>query len=414
MTTPTDARAGALPWERRWPGGWPRHRTSIGLALVVAAIELVAVQVRVPGSHGGEVGGFGYALLLIGPAALIWRRISPLTTLAVALGSTYFYLVIGLPTAVYFMAAFIAIVTAASRARRVAVWAITAVWFLLVVGLATIGRDGYVLIYNVVIHGVTGSTAVVAGALTALALLMGEAVRSQRERIAEFRRAREHADRARGEQTRRQASDERLRIARELHDVLGHHLSLINVRAGVALHLLDSDKAQARDALSAIKLASAEALREVRTVLATLTPREEAAPRAPALGLDAIEDLAAEAEAAGTPVRITRTGDPRALPGEVERAAYRIVREALTNVRRHAGAGAMVTVTVGYSAEGLAVQVEDTGGGPAQSSTDADAGNGIAGMRERATALGGRLHTGPGKGGVGFVVEAFLPVEEGT
>src|SRR4029453_644109 len=112
-------------------------------------------------------------------------------------------------------------------------------------------------------------------------------------------------------------------------------LSLINVRAGVALHLLDTQPEQARDALGAIKVASAEALREVRTVLAALRPQDEAPPRAPAPGLAAVDDLAAEAVEAGTPVHIVRTGENRAVPGEVERAAYRIVQESLTNFPPH-------------------------------------------------------------------------------
>src|SRR5690606_17976924 len=155
--------------------------------------------------------------------------------------------------------------------------------------------------------------------------------------------------------------------------------------------------------------ASAEALREVRGLLATLAPRP--APRTPAPNLAALEDLVIEAETAGTPAHIVRTGQPRPVPAEVERAAYRIVRESLTNVRRHAGPGALVTVTLDYAIDGLTVRVADTGSGPRPSTSDGDetAGTGIAGLRERAAALGGWLRAGPGPDGVGFVVEAFLP-----
>jgi signal transduction histidine kinase len=254
-------------------------------------------------------------------------------------------------------------------------------------------------------------TAVGAAAWTVIALAIGEVMRAQGERFAEMRRAQGEAARARAEQSRRQASDERLRIARELHDVLGHHLSLINVRAGVALHLLDTQPGETREALAAIKLASAEALREVRGVLAALAPETEAAPRTPSPGLSAVEDLAAEARAAGTPVHIVRTESSRRIPGEVDRAAYRIVQEALTNVRRHAGPAASVTVTIADAEDGLTVRIEDTGVGPVESPPDGpgESGNGIAGMTERATALGGWLRTGAGARGAGFVVEAFLP-----
>jgi signal transduction histidine kinase len=258
------------------------------------------------------------------------------------------------------------------------------------------------------IDGIGYGAWVATAAWTLFALAVGVALRAQTERLAEMGRARAEADRARAEQSRRRASDERLRIARELHDVLGHHLSLINVRAGVALHLLDTAPEQTRDALSAIKQASSEALREVRGVLATLAPEDEAAPRAPAPGLAATADLVAEARAAGTPIAVERTGTVRMLPAEVQRAAYRIVREALTNVRRHAGPAAAVTLTLAYGPEGLTVRVRDDG--PSTLDMAVVEGNGIAGMVERATALGGWLRASPEANG--FLVEAYLPVAE--
>jgi signal transduction histidine kinase len=385
------------------------------LAILVAAIQ-VGVGARAATAGAVPLDGLGYVLLTAGPAALVWRRLSPLGTLAVASFATYAYLVLNYPRGPYFLAAFVAIVTASRASRRGAVLGVTAAPFLLVLAAAL---PGAWYVGGRIIDVDTG-TAVGAAAWTVIALAIGEALRAQRERFAEMRRAQIEANRARAEQSRRQASDERLRIARELHDVLGHHLSLINVRAGVALHLLEARPSEtsgpafpppldeARDALGAIKLASAEALREVRGVLATLAPETGAAPRSPSPGLAAIEDLAAEARAAGTPVHIARTGPGVPLPGEVERAAYRIVQESLTNVRRHAGPAASVTVTIADSPDGLTVRVEDTGSGPAQSAP-ATAGNGIAGMAERAAALGGWLRTGRGPGDVGYVVEAFLP-----
>jgi len=350
----------------------------------------------------------GLVLLVAGPLALLWRHRDPLLTLTVALTATHGCLLLGYVRGPYFLGAFVALVVAASRARRAAVWTITALFFVPVAG--SVYLTG-------ILSGAYGFAAVFTVAWTAVALVIGEVVRARRERYAASdraeaaaNRARAEADRARTEQFRRLASDERLRIAQELHDVIGHHLSLINVRAGVALHLFDGQPAQARDALAAIKLASAEALREVRGLLATLAPRE--APRTPTPGLAALDDLAAEAEAAGTPVHIVQTGVPRPVPGEVERAAYRIVRESLTNVRRHAGPGALVTVTLDFTSEGLTVRVVDTGSGPRPSTSDdpdATVGSGVTGMRERAAALDGWLRAGPGPDGVGFVVEAFLP-----
>jgi signal transduction histidine kinase len=250
---------------------------------------------------------------------------------------------------------------------------------------------------------------------TVVALALAEVARGRSERFAEMRRAGAEAARARAEQSRRQASEERLRIARELHDVLGHHLSLINMRAGVALHLLDTQPPerapeQARDAFAAIKQASAEALREVRGVLAALRPADESAPRSPTPGLAELDALVEQARAAGLPVTLRLDGLPAQLPAEVDRAAYRIVQEALTNVRRHAGPSATATVCIGWSPEALAVRVDDDGAGPA-ATAPAEPGNGIPGMRERAAALGGELSAG-GRAGGGFRVDATLPLAD--
>jgi len=180
------------------------------------------------------------------------------------------------------------------------------------------------------------------------------------------------------------------------------------VQAGVGLHLMDNRPEQAREALTAIKTASAEALREVRAVLGVLRPEEEAAPRQPALGLDRLDELTA---AAGLPVTTTISGARRALPAEVDRAAYRIVQEALTNVRKHAAPDAAAEVTVDYAPDELRLSVRNDG--PAPDDGEPGDGSGIAGMRARAAALGGSLHAGPLPGG-GFGVTALLPIGETT
>ena len=168
---------------------------------------------------------------------------------------------------------------------------------------------------------------------------------------------------------------------------------------------MDSRPEEVRGALDAIKLASAEALREVRGVLATLNPTDEQAPRTPTYGLSDVDRLATEARDAGLPVTLLRDGAARPVPAEVDRAAFRIVQEALTNVRRHAGPQASATVRIGYRPGSLTLSIEDTGAGPA---TPDESGNGIPGMRERASALGGSLTAGAGPEG-GFRVVATLP-----
>jgi signal transduction histidine kinase len=215
------------------------------------------------------------------------------------------------------------------------------------------------------------------------------------------------AERTRAEEARRRADEERMRIARELHDVLAHNISLVNVQASVALHLMDEQPGQSRSALVAIKQASNDALKELRSVLDVLRQGDEAPPRAPASGLTHLNSLVAGVSATGLRVRTTVEGTSRPLPAGVDLAAFRIVQEALTNVTRHAGP-ASATVLVGYGSEELTVQVDDDGRGPA--SNGAGQGNGIRGMRERAAALGGELAAGPRPGG-GFRVRARLPLD---
>jgi signal transduction histidine kinase len=361
------------------------------MPVFIGAIQLIGTNIAAHGQpHATPLDLLGYGLLVIGPLALLFRRRWPVPTLAVTLAAAVSYYALDYPRGPSFLAAVVALFVAVRRANRPVVWALCALAFLayVVVGHASLGQ--YLAF----------------GAWTAVAVALAEASRVRAEHFAEMATAQAEAARARQEQSRRQASDERLRIARELHDVLGHHLSLINVRAGVALHLLDSDPEQAREALGAIKLASSEALGEVRGVLSALNPQQDA-PRSPAPGLADVGALADEARAAGLAVTVHRSPpDALHVPGEVDRAAYRIVREALTNVRRHAGGSAKVSITIGYGPEALTVRVDDTGTGQTSSTSD---GNGIPGMRERAVALGGTLTAGRRPGG-GFRVDARLPL----
>jgi len=213
------------------------------------------------------------------------------------------------------------------------------------------------------------------------------------------------------ETARRQASEERLGIARDLHDVVAHSLSLINVQAGVALELMDRRPEQVRTALTAIKQASREALADVQSVLDSLRRPGEEVPRAPAPGLRDVAELMRRAEATGLSVDVRV--NPTALPRGVDAAAYRIVQEALTNVVRHADASS-VSVRIGPDDGDLVIEVEDDGAerpGPSRGGASGG-GRGIRGMTERAAALGGLLTAGREPSG-GFAVRARLPLETG-
>jgi len=228
-----------------------------------------------------------------------------------------------------------------------------------------------------------------------------EVIRSRRERAREMERSREQA-------LARAAADERVRIAQELHDVVAHTMSVINVQAGVALHLMDDDPHQARDALATIKDVSKEGLVELRSILGALRAVDEGAPRSPTPTLRRLPDLVARAEATGVDVQVEIDGDVDTLPVNVDVAAYRIIQESLTNVARHSDRPEAV-VRIHRDGDALGVEIVDAG----SRATVAPGGSGIAGMRERAASVGGDLDAGPRLGG-GFAVRARLPVTAGS
>jgi signal transduction histidine kinase len=332
------------------------------------------------------------ALILVAAGALAARRRHPVIVMEIVFGATLLYFVIGYANGPIWLALIVAYVTAVVLGHRLAAAITAGIGLVIFPWLDYLLRDGRA-------PSVTG----LAGLAAWLLVLLGgaEIVRIRRERVAEAAQILE------GEALRR-ASEERLRIARELHDALGHHLSLINVQSGVALHLSEELPAQARNSLSAIKQASKEGLTELRSVLDILRHEEEPAPRSPTSTLARLDDLVSQAAAAGLEVRTETDGVARPLPFGVDVAAFRIVQEALTNVTRHAGE-ATATVRVSYGERELTVQVDDEGRNPPPPSA-AGAGTGIIGMRERAGALGGRLEAGPRPGG-GFRVRARFPLD---
>lgn len=364
------------------------------VVLVVLVIQLAGTQGAAHHEAGRTALDAGaYVLLVAGPLALFFRRRQPLAVLGFVFAVTLAYWLLGYPHGPSFLALVVAFVTVAVRGHRLVAWGT------LVVGYACfLGFGALADVTNVTVGG--------AIALAAWLALLGagtELVRSRVERRSETRQIRR-------QESLRRVGEERLRIARELHDVLAHNVSLINVQAGVALHLVqkgDADAAAVEPALAAIKQASAETLREMRSVLGTLRQADEAAPRAPQPGLADLDALVTRMRDAGVAVELHFSGPRRALPGATDLAAYRIAQEALTNVARHApGRPARVEVT--FDADGLTITVGNpTGGGAAG---EPHAGNGIIGMRERATALGGTLEAGRGRDGV-FTVRARLPLE---
>jgi signal transduction histidine kinase len=314
----------------------------------------------------------------------------PIVALVVAYATTLTYTVLGYPQGPIYLALIVAFCTALLGGHRIAAWvSITTGWATFLFLPPLLG---------------TGDPPRLAAALGLAAWLLvlatsTEIVRIGRERAKERRRARE-------EEQRLQARDEQLRIARELHDVVAHNLSLIHVQAGTALHLIHERPELAESALAAIKRASKDALDELRSLVDVLRSGSERAPRRPTPTLADVEELVARSRAAGLPVELRVHGSPRTLPRPVETAAYRVTQEALTNVARHAGPSHTV-IDLDYGEHALVLQVDDDGrGAPAGGPPS---GKGLVGMRERVHALGGDLEVGaPAPGG--FRVRARIPL----
>jgi signal transduction histidine kinase len=221
--------------------------------------------------------------------------------------------------------------------------------------------------------------------------------------VREVEQRAEEAERTRDEVARRRAVEERLRIARELHDSLTHSISVIKVQAGVAAHLARKNGEEPSAALLAIQEASSDAVRELRSTLDVL--RHEDALNGS--GLDRLPALLERARSSGLTATCTVLGDRLPLPADVDQAAYRVVQEALTNVTRHAGTAATASVRITYGESSLAIRVQDDGAGSHQPPVP---GYGLIGMRERVTALGGELRAEPGERR-GFTVLATLPLD---
>jgi signal transduction histidine kinase len=236
------------------------------------------------------------------------------------------------------------------------------------------------------------------------ACVAGELSRQRAVHLAHLERRAVDAELSREETARRRADEERLRIARDLHDSLTHSISLIKVHAGVAVHLARKRGEPVPEALLAIEQASREAMNELRATLEVL--RTDDAPAGLGLGLEGLDKLVESTRRAGVPVTVTVTGSPRTLPVSVQRTAYRVVQEALTNVTRHAGP-ATTTVRLEYARDALAVHVDDDG--PGAGAATITPGTGLTGMRERVMAVGGSLQAGWRDGG-GFRVHATLPL----
>ncbi|MEV4756907.1 histidine kinase [Micromonospora sp. NPDC049559] len=382
---------------------WVVEAAVVSAVGAVTAYRMVVTAV-LPGDRAPDPRAYAIALAMT--LALLARRRWPAAVLALVGALFLQYHMLGYPGGVPAVPVWVALYAVAAAPRRRAGLAVAA-------ALIVLDAYGRMTVAHVPLLDVTldGSTVVFVAAL-----LLGEVVRGRRQRLALLAAERDRAAELR-------VTEERIRIARELHDITAHTLAVVGVQAGVAAELLDDDPALARDALAAVRRSSREAMVELRAAVGVLrdgTPAAGPAPPAPGLG-----ELPALAAATGAV--LAADGEPRALPRAVEFTAYRIVQEAVANALRHAAA-TRIEVRLGYRPDGLALLIRDdggtgtgragagragvggagAGGGTTRPEPPPAAGNGLRGMVERAEGLGGWVRAGPATAG-GFEVRGWLP-----
>jgi signal transduction histidine kinase len=365
------------------------------MAMVLFAVVTIPADIRHELSSGQPL---SWAVSVAVYAALAAHRRFPLGAVAVTVIGSVVLMADGMAYPLTLPAVFYALYSVALGATQ---------FRALAVGVTA---KAVLLTASLITHpGITGFVIVL---VAALAITTGTAARSHRAWVAEAEERAKRAEQAREDEANRRVAEERLRIARELHDAVGHHVALINVQAGALACLLDDENLlQARESAAHIQHASEEALEDLRLTVGLLREPGAAEPPEPAEplpGLDRLEELICSFAGAG--LRVTRevTGEARPLPQAVELTAYRVIQESLTNTRKHAGCDSAV-VRLGYAPGALRLAVEDEGKAATRGSGCVPGGHGIVGMRERVAAVGGRLSAGPRPEG-GYRVSAELPL----
>ncbi|MDG9716166.1 sensor histidine kinase [Streptomyces sp. DH24] len=386
------------------------HPMALDAAIAAGVLACMVAGSFVEPHHGNRItwgvrtpDALSLVLMTLCAAALVLRRRVPRTVLAVTGTLSLVEFVTGDPRAPVAMSAVIALYTVAASTDRPTAWRIGLLTMSVLTGVAMIaGPLPWYAQENLGIFAWTG-----------MAAAAGDAIRSRRAFVQAVQERAERAERTREEEARRRVAEERLRIARDLHDVVAHHIALVNVQAGVAAHVMDKRPDQAKEALAHVREASRSALNELRATVGLLRQSgDPEAPTEPAPGLDRLDELVGTFRSAGLHVEVARADQGSTPPAAVDLAAYRIIQEALTNVQKHAGTEARAEVSVVRVGPHIEITVLDDGTGEAERPVSGG-GHGLLGMRERVTALRGTLTTGPRFGG-GFRVHAILPLKART
>ena len=381
-----DAHRTALLARER-PRGWLPDV----LAALAAVGLLVAVSIHTHSLPGRPLDALGYTLLVTAGLSMGLCRRWPAFAAGVVTVVLVVFLARRYPDGPVWATGWIALGALSLRtSRRVAFTGAAVMFAVLSVAASLVGRNGLLL------------PAIFAGWVAA-AVLGGDALRSRRSYLAGLRERAAFLERTREEEARRRVAEERLRIARDLHDSVAHAMATINVQAGAARHVLDKRPEAAGEALTVIQRASGDVLDELGAMLTVLRDDTQQADRAPVPGAADISRLAEAMAASGLTVELSTEGPVQALPGVIGTAAYRVVQESLTNVLRHSRADtARVRLVIGQDG-GVLVEIGDDG--PAAPQATGGTGVGIRGMRERVTSTGGKFDAGPAEGD-GFLVRA--------
>ncbi|RKN42247.1 sensor histidine kinase [Streptomyces hoynatensis] len=406
---------------RRWLRDHPLALDTLVAAVVLGVVLCASVTVSGPPGGGSGFGkrhlaAHSWVLTVLTCAVLIARRRYPVAVLAKVTGLSALELILGhgtYPPSERNSSLVIAVVVAQftvalSTDRRTTVRTGVAAIALLAPTAVVMGTGPWYSSENLGVF-----------AWIALAAALGEAGRSRRAVFEAYKERAERAERTREEEARRRVAEERMRIARELHDVVAHHIALVNVQAGVASHVMDTRPDQAKEALGHIRQTSRRALSELQSTVGLLRHQDEpVAPTEPARGLAVLGELVDGFAQAGMSVTVDAPAAAGPLPSAVDLVAYRVVQEALTNVHKHAGPAATARVCIVRAglaaAPRLDITVDDDGpcatAGAGGAAADAGgSGHGLTGMRERAAALSGTCEAGPKEGG-GFRVRVSLPL----
>ena len=373
------------------------------IAVVPVFISFPGISVSMDGAPLPAPRWPGYLITGIACAALLWARRRPVGTAVVTIGCAIVLAALGYTMSPLLLApVMVALAFVALRTSQKTAFVVTAAAIVALLCTALIASPAGEPLTMEVIGTV---------AWLLLPAALGGAARLRLAYLAAAHDRAEYAEKTNEEEARRRVADERMRIARELHDVVAHHLALANAQAGTVAYLMDNDPGRARTMAGDLGGTIVSALEELKTTVGLLRQADDPdSPLEPAPGLAQLPGLADSFCSAGLAVTVITAGEPRPLPAGADLAAYRIIQEALTNVARHA-AVSEARVRLAYGADRLRIVITDEGAGPSPALAPTS-GYGLIGMRERALSVGGRLDAGPRPAG-GFEVLADLPLQPG-